>query len=103
MSDICQRFKEVKKNLKAYPTGELWIQFMDQIDEFKRNHRAQRTGDATGYLNSLVKRQPNFLATGHRNYGKSIPIFTNNIISLKDTDPEAWKCFDEVFFFCATI
>ena len=71
---------------------------MDQIDEFKRNHRAQRP-DATGYLNSLGKRQPNFLATGHRNYGKSIPIFTNDILSLKDTNPEAWKCFDEGFLF----
>ena len=99
MSEICDRFKEVKENLKAYPTGEIWIQFMDQIDEFKISHRAQRTGDATGYLNSLVKRQPNFPATGHRNYGKSVPVFTDDTLSLKDTNPEAWKCFDEGFFF----
>ena len=45
----------------------------------KKKHRTQRTGDATGYLNSLVKRQPNFLQLDI-NYGKSEPL---NILILK--------------------
>ena len=64
MSDICRTFKDVKENLKKYPTGELWIQFMDLIDNYKTSHRAQRTGNAKVYLQSLLKKQPFFPATG---------------------------------------
>ena len=44
MSELCRIFKDVKENLKAYPTGELWIQFMNLVDNFKTGHRAQRAG-----------------------------------------------------------
>ena len=45
MTNICRIFKDVKENLKVRPTGKLWIQFMDQMDNLKISHRAQRTGN----------------------------------------------------------
>ena len=99
MSDICCKFKEVKEKLKVYPTGELWVQFMDLVDNVKTSHRAQRTGNSEMYFKSLQKKQPYFPASGHNNYGKSVPIFIQDMLSLENTNPEAWKCYNDGFFF----
>ena len=99
MSDICCKFKEVKEKLKEYPTGELWVQFMDLVDNVKASHRAQRTGDFKMYFKSLQNKQPYFPASGHNNYGKSVPIFIQDMLSLENTNPEAWKCYNDGFFF----
>ena len=86
--------------LKGHPTGEIWIQFTEMVDNYKTGFRAQRTGNAKSYLKSLIKKQPFFPATGHNNYGKSVPIFMDDTLSLEDTNIGAWKCFNDGFFFC---
>ena len=99
ISEICQQFKEVKENLKARPTGEIWIQFTDLVDNYKTGFRAQRTVTAKLYLKSLLKKQPFSPASGHNNYGKSVPIFMDDTLSLEDTNIDAWNCFNDGFFF----
>ena len=100
MPNICRIFKDVKENLKVRPTGKLWIQFMDQMDNLKISHRAQRTGNFLLYQKSLVDKQPYFPASGRNNYGKSVPIFLHDLVSLEHTNPKAYKCFEDGFFFC---
>ena len=49
--------------MKAYPTGVLWIQFMDLVDIFKTGHRAQRTGSFEMYLKYVLEKQLYFPAS----------------------------------------
>ena len=65
---------------------------MDLVDNVKASHRAQRTGDFKMYFKSLQNKQPYFPASGHNNYGKSVTIFIQVMLSLENTNPEAWKC-----------
>ena len=102
ISEICQKFKYTKEKLKGHPTGEIWIQFTDLVDNYKTGFREQRTGNAKLYLKSLLKKQPFFPASGHNKYGKSVPIFMDDTLSLEDTNIGAWKCFNDVFF-CSMI
>ena len=53
-SNICRIFKDIKEKSKVHPTEELWIQFMDQMDNLKISHRAQWTGNCILYQKSLV-------------------------------------------------
>ena len=72
---------------------------MDLVDNYKTGFRAQRTGNAKLYLKSLLKKQPFFPTSGHNNYGKSVPIFIEDTLSLENTNTDAWKGFNEGFFF----
>ena len=92
-------FEDIKEELKAHPTGELWIQFMDIVDLIRESHRAQRTSHFMLYLKSLQKRLPYFPASGHNNYAKSGYIFLQDMIALKDTNPEAYKLFSDGLIF----
>ena len=73
------------------------------MDNYKTGFRAQRTVNAKLYLKSLLKKQPFSPASGHNNYGKSVPIFMDDTLSLEDTNIDAWKCFNDGFFFCSKI
>ena len=99
ISGISSTFKDIKDKLKENPTGELWVQFMDQIDHVRESLRAQRTSHFMKYQKSLENRHPYFPAGEHNNYTMSLQIFRQDMYALKDTNPEAFKIFNDGYFF----
>ena len=44
-------------------------------------------------------RLPYFPASGHNNYAKSVHIFLQDMMTLKDTNPAAYELFDDGLYF----
>ena len=100
ISTISSMFKEVKNDLEEdNPTGKLWNQFMELVSQLRASLRAQRTNNFKLYLKSLQNRLPYFPASGHNNYAKSVHIFIQDMLSLKDSNPKAYTLFNDGFFF----
>ena len=72
---------------------------MDLVDYLRESHKAQRTSDFMLYLKSLQNRLPYFPASGHNNYAKSVHIFLQDMIALKDTNLRAYAQFNDGLYF----
>ena len=83
----------VKLEVSLKPTGKLWAQYMVTVDILRSAPKAQRTGKFLLYLKSLNEMLPYLAASGHNSYTKSIHLFLQNMLNLKDTNPSVFQEF----------
>jgi len=95
--DVFHRIKEKmeaeKERLSEYPTGKLWIQYMQMNDLLKTFLRSQRTGDSELYLSCLQDMLRYLAAPGHNLYVKSVQIHLQDMLELKETIPDICNQF----------
>ena len=83
---INERIQQTKCVVSQSPTGKLWIQYMKMIDILRTALRAQRTGNFILYLKAIQEMLPFFAASGLNNYTKSICLYLQDMLQLKDTN-----------------
>ncbi|KAK6171638.1 hypothetical protein SNE40_018084 [Patella caerulea] len=92
------KFENERANLGNHPTGQLWRQYMDMVNVFRNLIRSERTGDWSLHLSVLAEMISYFAATGHRNYAKSVQIFIQDMVELKEKDPLICSLFEKGLF-----
>lgn len=87
---ISEQLDAEKSRLKAFPTGNLWIQYMAMVDTVKQLLKAQRTGNFLLYLETLKEMLPFYAAAGHLHYTKSVYLYIQDMLQLKETNREVF-------------
>ena len=71
---------------------------MEMVDLLKTFLRSQRTGDIQLYLRCLQDMHPYLAASGHNHYVKSVQIHLQDMLELKDTNPDVYNRFSSGLF-----
>ena len=87
-----------KERLSEFPTGKLWVQYMGMVDLLKTFLRSQRTGDIQLYLRCLQDMHPYLAASGHNHHVKSEQIHLQDMLELKETNPDVYNRFSSSLF-----
>ncbi len=74
---------------------------MAMVDTVKQLLKAQRTGNFLLYLETLKEMLPFYAAAGHLHYTKSVYLYIQDMLQLKETNREV---FDQLVsgLFCRT-
>lgn len=115
LSTMELKFNEQKNKMKSHgPTSKLWVQYLNMVDLFKSNIRADRIGELLNHTQSQVKKivfvcilkvtissicrqamHPFFAASGHNNYTKSIQIYLQDMQALSRSNPAVHEFFSK--------
>ena len=85
---ISEKLTAEKSSIAEYKMGKLWIQYTDMIDMLRCFLKALRLGDFLLYLVTLHEMLPYFAACGHNNYAKSAYVYIQDMIELKQLNPD---------------
>ena len=74
-------------------TAILWMQYMDMVNLLQQFIRAERTGNWLLHLTTIRMMLPYFAASGHNLYLKSAHIYLQNMLRLRETNPDVHEAF----------
>lgn len=99
-----QIFNKLLLHLEEYknrgPTAKLWITYLEMTSLIRSLIASERSGNWDEQLIIIRKMLPFFFACGHFNYARSVIIYLQDMLLLKDPmDKEEYKNFTESGFF----
>ena len=74
-------------------TARLWMQYMNMVNLLQQFIRAKRTGNWLLHLTTIRMMLPYFAASGHNLYLKSAHIYLQNMLRLRETNPDVHEAF----------
>jgi len=82
---ICAEFKKQLTLMEQKsPTAKLWIQYFRMVTLMKQFIEADRSGNWTLHLNTILKMIPFFYASGHFLYAKSAHLYLQDMECLEE-------------------
>ncbi|KAK7111652.1 hypothetical protein V1264_011253 [Littorina saxatilis] len=93
IASIQLKLERQKQTLKCHPTAALWIQYMDMVDILRKFLKAERTGNWDLHLSTAHEMMPFMAAAGHNLYTKSLHLYLQDMLQLKETHKDVYQSF----------
>ncbi|XP_070180366.1 uncharacterized protein [Littorina saxatilis] len=93
IASIQLKLERQKQTLKCHPTAALWIQYMDMVDILRKFLKAERTGNWDLHLSTVHEMMPFMAAAGHNLYTKSLHLYLQDMLQLKETHKDVYQSF----------
>ena len=93
-SVICQKQETLVEN----KTACLWFVYLDMLSLLRRFLRATGLGYWNAHISTLEEMMPYFAACGHNNYLKSVWLYLQNMMELKESNPSVYSKFQNGYF-----